>query len=177
MEKGIRLAVCSVSKTRFAVWRRSSDLDAVGVQQARAAERSCLMFKSIGVCGTGNMGRLSSRTGGIESHCRRPPISITSGKAAALAEETELSSSILLGISQRSQALIMGVKPNMMEKALASVRDGLSSDSVVISIAAGRVAAGKPCRPCRKRRKSSASCPIHRLWWAGHRARFHRTAW
>lgn len=99
------------------------------------------MFKSIGVCGTGNMGQAIVK-GLVASKAIAADhiylYNIHREKAAALAEETgAVVVDSPLELAKRSQALIMGVKPNMMEKALASVRDGLSSDSVVISIAAG----------------------------------------
>ena len=55
----------------------------------------------------------------------------------------------------------MAVKPNMMEKAIHAVRDGLSSDTVLISIAAG-LSLGKPCRlmPERKTKIRSRHGPI-----------------
>ena len=78
------------------------------------------MFKSIGVCGTGNMGQAIVK-GLVASKAIAADhiylYNIHREKAAALAEETgAVVVDSPLELAKRSQALIMGVKPNMMER-------------------------------------------------------------
>lgn len=99
------------------------------------------MFNTIGVCGTGNMGQAIVK-GLVASKAIAADhiylYNIHREKAAALAEETgAVVVDSPLELAKRSQALIMAVKPNMMEKAVGAVRDGLSKEKVLISIAAG----------------------------------------
>lgn len=99
------------------------------------------MFKTIGVCGTGNMGQAIVK-GLVASKAMAADhiylYNIHREKADALAKETgAVVVDSPLKLAKFSHALIMAVKPNMMEKAIYAVRDGLSSDTVLISIAAG----------------------------------------
>ena len=123
------------------------------------------MFKTIGVCGTGNMGRAIVKGLVAAKALDADHIylyNIHREKAEALAKET---GAVVVDtpeeLASRSQGLIMAVKPNIMESALEGVRESFSADTVLISIAAGisleklrseerRV--GKECsEPCRSR--------------------------
>lgn len=99
------------------------------------------MFKTIGVCGTGNMGQAIVK-GLVSSKAMAADhiylYNIHREKADALAKETgAVVVDSPLKLAKLSQALIMAVKPNMMKPAIYAVRDGLASDTVLISIAAG----------------------------------------
>ncbi|MGN0947835.1 MAG: pyrroline-5-carboxylate reductase [Megasphaera sp.] len=99
------------------------------------------MFQTIGICGTGNMGRAIVK--GLVAANAIPAdhiylYNIHRAKADALAKET---GAIVVDtpqeLAQHSQALIMAVKPNIMEAALEEVRTALTPDTVLVSIAAG----------------------------------------
>ncbi|WP_296829744.1 pyrroline-5-carboxylate reductase [uncultured Megasphaera sp.] len=99
------------------------------------------MFNTIGVCGTGNMGQAIVK-GLVDSKAIAADhiylYNIHREKAAALAKETgAVVVDSPLELAKLSQGLIMAVKPNMMKSAIDAVYDGLSSDTVLISIAAG----------------------------------------
>ena len=99
------------------------------------------MFKTIGVCGIGNMGQAIVK-GLVASKAMAADqiylYNIHREKADALAKETgAVVVDSPLKLAKLSHGLIMAVKPNMMEKAIHAVRDGLSSGTVLISIAAG----------------------------------------
>ena len=99
------------------------------------------MFQTIGVCGTGNMGRAIVK-GLVAAHAIAADhiylYNIHKEKAEALAKET---GAVVVDtpeeLARQSQGLIMAVKPNIMESALEAVRESLPADSVLISIAAG----------------------------------------
>ena len=99
------------------------------------------MFQTIGVCGTGNMGRAIVK-GLVAAHAIAADhiylYNIHKEKAEALAKET---GAVVVDtpeeLARQSQGLIMAVKPNIMELALEAVRESLPADSVLISIAAG----------------------------------------
>lgn len=127
------------------------------------------MFQTIGVCGTGNMGRAIVK-GLVAAHAIVADhiylYNIHKEKAEALAKET---GAVVVDtpeeLARQSQGLIMAVKPNLMELALEAVRESLPADSVLISIAAGISLEKLAFTPVRKR-KSSGSCPIRRPWSA-----------
>ena len=110
------------------------------------------MFQTIGVCGTGNMGRAIVK-GLVAAHAIAADhiylYNIHKEKAEALAKETGAVVVDTPGeLARQSQGLIMAVKPNIMELALEAVRESLPADSVL------------------RKRKSSGSCPIRRPWSA-----------
>lgn len=99
------------------------------------------MFKSIGVCGTGNMGRAIVKglvaSGLIEAN-NIYVYNIHAEKAEALAKETGVTVvDSAATLAEKSQGLIMAVKPHVMPTSLVEIKDHLMDQAVVISIAAG----------------------------------------
>lgn len=99
------------------------------------------MFKSIGICGAGNMGKAIAKgivVAGIIDPANIFVYNIHKAKAQMLADEIGIqvvdSASEL---AEKSQALIMAVKPNIMPSSLAEIADHIQQSAVIISIAAG----------------------------------------
>ena len=95
------------------------------------------MFQTIGVCGTGNMGRAIVKGLVAAKAIAADHIylyNIHREKAEALAQET---GAVVVDtpeeLARQSQGLIMAVKPNIMESALETVRETLSTKSVLMS--------------------------------------------
>ena len=92
------------------------------------------MFQTIGVCGTGNMGRAIVK-GLVAAHAIAADhiylYNIHKEKAEALAKET---GAVVVDtpeeLARQSQGLIMAVKPNLMELALEAVRESLPSITI-----------------------------------------------
>lgn len=99
------------------------------------------MFTSIGVCGTGNMGQAIIKgliASGLVPAQQIFVYNLHREKAEKLAAETGVVVvDSAAALAEKSQGLIMAVKPNIMAGALDEVRDHLRDDAVVISIAAG----------------------------------------
>ena len=99
------------------------------------------MFKTIGICGTGNMGRAIVKglaASGLVEPGNILLYNIHSAKAQALADETGASVAYSAAeLAERSQGLIMAVKPHILPSSLEEVRDYVKDDTVIISIAAG----------------------------------------
>lgn len=99
------------------------------------------MFKTIGICGTGNMGRAIVKglaASGLVEPGNILLYNIHSAKAQALADETGASVVCSAAeLAERSQGLIMAVKPHILPSSLEEVRDYVKDDTVIISIAAG----------------------------------------
>ena len=99
------------------------------------------MFKTIGICGTGNMGRAIVK--GLAASGLIEPgnillYNIHSAKAQALADETGASVVYSAAeLAERSQGIIMAVKPHILPSSLEEVRGCVKEDTVIISIAAG----------------------------------------
>lgn len=99
------------------------------------------MFKSIGICGAGNMGQAIVK-GMVQAKALAPEqiyiYNIHREKAAKLAQET---GAVVVDtpkeLAEKSQALILAVKPNVIASALEEVREYLTPQQVLISIAAG----------------------------------------
>ncbi len=99
------------------------------------------MFKTIGICGTGNMGKAIAK--GLSSSGLIEPshiyvYNIHKEKAAVLAKEigaTVVDTAVEL--AEKSQGLIMAVKPYVMPTVLTDIKDHVTKETVVISIAAG----------------------------------------
>jgi pyrroline-5-carboxylate reductase len=99
------------------------------------------MFTSIGLCGTGNMGKAIVK-GLVGSGLIEPQhvyvYNIHRPKAEALAKELGVvvvdSAAELV---EKSQAVIFAVKPNIMDSVLEEVKGVVKADTVAISIAAG----------------------------------------
>lgn len=99
------------------------------------------MFPSIGVCGTGNMGKAIIK-GLVASGLIAPQhiyaYNIHKEKAQKIADETGVTVvDSAAELAKVSQALIMAVKPNIMPTSLDEIQDHIGADTVVISIAAG----------------------------------------
>lgn len=99
------------------------------------------MFKSIGVCGAGNMGQAIIKglvAAGVIAPKQIFVYNIHKAKAQKLADETGI---VVVDsaqeLAEKSHALIMAVKPNIMTSSLNEIADCLQENTVVISIAAG----------------------------------------
>jgi pyrroline-5-carboxylate reductase len=99
------------------------------------------MFKSIGVCGAGNMGRAIIKglvAAGVIAPDQIFVYNIHKAKAQKLADETGI---VVVDsaqqLAEKSQALIMAVKPNIMPSSLNEIAGSIQNDTVIISIAAG----------------------------------------
>ena len=99
------------------------------------------MFKTIGILGTGNMGRAIAmglvRSGLIEGK-QLVLYNIHKVKAQRLADETGASVvDSAAELVQKSQAVILAVKPFIMPGVLKEIYPVIAPDKVMISIAAG----------------------------------------
>ncbi|MCH4178784.1 MAG: pyrroline-5-carboxylate reductase [Megasphaera sp.] len=99
------------------------------------------MFSSIGICGAGNMGQAIIK-GLVTAQVIAPKdiyvYNIHRAKAQQVADTTGITVvDSAEGLAEKSQALIMAVKPNVMPISLQEIAAHISSDTVVISIAAG----------------------------------------
>lgn len=99
------------------------------------------MFQTVGIIGTGNMGRAIAvglvRSGLIEGK-QLILYNIHKEKAQKLADE--LGAVVVDSakeLVQQSQAVILGVKPFILGGVLAEIKDTITPDKVMISIAAG----------------------------------------
>lgn len=110
------------------------------------------MFETIGIIGTGNMGRAIAmglvRSGLIEGK-QLILYNIHKEKAQRLADETGAAVvDSAAGLVQQSQAVILAVKPFIMPGVLKDIYQAVTPDKVMISIAAGltlqRLAAAMP---------------------------------
>lgn len=99
------------------------------------------MFSTIGICGVGNMGKAIAK--GLAASGLIPAdhiflYNIHKEKAQAFAAEI---GAVVVDspaeLAERSQALIMAVKPHIMPSSLDAVSDHIQDNTVVISIAAG----------------------------------------
>ena len=98
------------------------------------------MFKTIGICGTGNMGKAIAKglaASGLIPSANIYVYNIHKAKAEALAKETGVTVVDTAELAEKSQGLIMAVKPYVMPASLAEVQEHIVKDTVVISIAAG----------------------------------------
>lgn len=99
------------------------------------------MFKTIGICGTGNMGKAIAKglaASGLIEPSHIYVYNIHKEKAATLAAELGATAvDTAVELAEKSQGLIMAVKPYVMPTALADIKDHVTSEKVVISIAAG----------------------------------------
>lgn len=110
------------------------------------------MFSTIGICGTGNMGRAIVKGLAASGLIKAEKIflyNIHKEKAQALADETGAAVvDSAAELAACSQGLIMAVKPHILPSSLDEVRGHIKADTVVISIAAGltldRLAASLP---------------------------------
>ena len=99
------------------------------------------MFKTIGICGTGNMGKAIAK--GLAASGLIPPANIYvynihKAKAEALAKETGVTVvDTAAELAEKSQSLIMAVKPYVMPSSLTEIQEHIVKDTVIISIAAG----------------------------------------
>ena len=99
------------------------------------------MFETIGIIGTGNMGRAIAmglvRSGLIEGK-QLILYNIHTEKAQRLADETGAAVvDSAVGLVQQSQAVILAVKPFIMPGVLKDIYQAVTPDKVMISIAAG----------------------------------------
>lgn len=99
------------------------------------------MFKTIGICGAGNMGRAIVKglvsAGAIEAK-HIYIYNIHKEKGQDLADETgAVNVESIEALAKKSQALIMAVKPHIMAGTLDQINSHIHADSVIISIAAG----------------------------------------
>lgn len=99
------------------------------------------MFATIGICGAGNMGAAIAK-GLVKAKALAPDhlyiYNIHREKAAKLAQEIGASvADTPQELAEKSQALILAVKPNVIASALEEVREFLKPQQVLISIAAG----------------------------------------
>lgn len=99
------------------------------------------MFETIGIIGTGNMGRAIAmglvRSGLIEGK-QLILYNIHTEKAQRLADETGAAVvDSAAGLVQQSQAVILAVKPFIMPGVLKDIYQAVTPDKVMISIAAG----------------------------------------
>lgn len=93
------------------------------------------MFPSIGVCGTGNMGKAIIK-GLVASGLIAPQhiyaYNIHKEKAQKIADETGVTVvDSAAELAKVSQALIMAVKPNIMPTSLDEIQDHIGADTVV----------------------------------------------
>lgn len=99
------------------------------------------MFKTIGVCGTGNMGKAIIKglaDSGLVDASNIYLYNLHREKAEKIAAETGARVvDSAAELAEKAQALIMAVKPYVMATSLGEIKDHLAADSVVISIAAG----------------------------------------
>ena len=99
------------------------------------------MFKTIGICGIGNMGRAIAQ--GLAESGLIDPASLLlyniheekAQKVAGPIGATVVTDAQTL--TKQSQCLILAVKPNIMPSVMAEIKDAIAPDTVVISIAAG----------------------------------------
>ena len=95
------------------------------------------MFKTIGICGVGNMGKAIAK--GLAASGLIPAeqillYNIHPEKAQALADEIGASvASSAEELAARSEGLIMAVKPHIMPGVLENIRDHIEKNTVVIS--------------------------------------------
>ena len=99
------------------------------------------MFKTIGICGVGNMGKAIAKglaASGLISAEQILLYNIHPEKAQALADEIGATvAGSAEELAARSEGLIMAVKPHIMPGVLENIRDHIEANTVVISIAAG----------------------------------------
>jgi pyrroline-5-carboxylate reductase len=99
------------------------------------------MFTSIGICGTGNMGKAIIQ-GLVGSGLIAPEHIYIYNIHKAKAEAIQQASGVTVVDSaaelvKRVETVILAVKPNIMDSVLADIKDVVQADTVVISIAAG----------------------------------------
>ena len=99
------------------------------------------MFSSVGICGTGNMGKAIIKglvASGLVPAKQIFIYNIHKAKAETLAAETGVTVvDTPAELADKSQGLIMAVKPNIMPGALDAIKNHIKADTVLISIAAG----------------------------------------
>lgn len=99
------------------------------------------MFTSIGVCGVGNMGKAIIKgliASGLVPAKQIFVYNVHKAKAEAFAAETGVTVvDTVAELAEKSEGLIMAVKPNIMPSSLDAVKDHINANTVVISIAAG----------------------------------------
>ncbi len=99
------------------------------------------MFQTIGICGTGNMGRAIVKglaASGLIANEKIFLYDLQLEKARRLAEET--GTTVVMSkeeLAARSEGLIMAVKPHIMPSVLSEIGNHIAANTVVISIAAG----------------------------------------
>lgn len=99
------------------------------------------MFTSIGICGTGNMGKAIIQ-GLVGSGLIGPEhiyiYNIHKAKAEAIQQESGVTVvDSAAELVKQAKAVILAVKPNSMGSVLTEIKDVVQPDTVVISIAAG----------------------------------------
>lgn len=99
------------------------------------------MFQTIGVCGTGNMGKAIVKglaASGLIAADHIYVYNIHKEKAQQLAHEMgAVAVHTPAELAAHAQGLIMAVKPHIMPAALSEISDHIGPETVVISIAAG----------------------------------------
>lgn len=110
------------------------------------------MFKSIGICGIGNMGRaitIGLVNSGLIDSASILLYNIHPEKAQKVAGP--IGATVITDVhalAKQSQCLILAVKPNIMPSVMADIKGDLATDTVVVSVAAGltmdRLAAALP---------------------------------
>src|SRR5262245_37695132 len=94
--------------------------------------------KSIGFVGAGNMAEALIR-GLLRGHAAAGNISASAPRAERIAELAERyrihTTSDNAALAERSEILVLAVKPQIMRKVLGQIADRIGADALVISIA------------------------------------------